>query len=283
MLQLVAPLIWSEDGTNRVTTRQTHIEQAMSFGSYLSISLKRRSTWMAIFKDFRGFKGPIYTLGFLLITSGLLVIGCSKRSAALVESAPAYQPTPPPAQISLPKVVAPKLPEVQEAVKRVFKDGAFVDENARPSFFTGDFNGDASQDIAVVLKVAPGKLSQMNEEYPAWLLRDPFAKERAQLSVEESELLLAIIHGVGDNDWRDSQATQTYLLKNAVGNNVTVQTSEEFIKSRTSRRVPPVQGDLIAENLRGTSGYLYYTTGNYLWYDPKTFKPITTAQMIHGR
>jgi len=232
---------------------------------------------------FRGLRGSIYSLGFVLITSSLFATSCSKRNASLVEPAPAYQPTPQTAQISLPKVVAAKLPEVEEAVKRVFKDGAVIDENTRPSFFTGDFNGDASQDIAVVLKVAPGKLAQMNEEYPAWLLRDPFEKERAQLSVEDPDVLLAIIHGFGDNDWRDSQATQTYLLKNAVGNNIAVQTSEEFIRTRTSRRVPSVQGDLIAENLRGASGFLYYTTGNYLWYDPKTFKPISTAQMIHGR
>ena len=238
---------------------------------------------MAFFRGFKGFRGSIYTLSFILTTSSLFITGCSKRTAALVESAPAYQPPPTAPQINLPKVVGAKLPEVQDAVKRVFKDGAVIDENTRPSFFTGDFNGDASQDIAVVLKVVPGKLSQMNEEYPTWLLRDPFAKERTQLNVEERDVLLAIIHGFGDNDWRDSQATQTYLLKNAVGNNIAIQTSEEFIKSRTSRRVPRVQGDLIAENLRGTSGYLYYTSGNYLWYDPKTYKPTTTAQMIHGR
>ena len=238
---------------------------------------------MAIFRGFKGFRGSIYILGLILTTSSLFFTGCSKRNTALVESAPAYQPPPTTPQISLPKVVAPKLPEVQEAVKRVFKDGAVIHEDGRPSFFTGDFNGDKSQDIAVVLKVAPGKLSQMNEEYPGWLLRDPFGKEGAEPNVEERDVLLAIIHGFGDNDWRDAQATQTYLLKNAVGNDIAVQTSEEFIKSRTSRRVPRVQGDLIAENLRGTSGYLYYTTGNYLWYDPKTFKPTTTAQMIHGR
>lgn len=247
----------------------------MSFGS--NLLTRKEVYWMSILR------GSIYTLGFLLITSSLIVSGCSKRTTALVESAPAYQPPPTTPQINLPKVVAPKLPEVQEAVKRVFKDNAIIHEDTRPSFFTGDFNGDASQDIAVVLKVAPGKLSQMNEEYPVWLLRDPFATEGVQLKVDERDVLLAIIHGFGDNDWRDSQATQTYLLKNAVGNDIAVQTSEEFIKSRTSRRVPRVQGDLIAENLRGTSGYLYFTTGNYLWYDPKTFKPITTAQMTHGR
>lgn len=232
---------------------------------------------MAIFKGFRD------SLAFVLISLSVFFSGCSKRNTVLVESTPAYQPPSTAPQINLPKVVAAKLPEVQEAVKRVFKDGAVIDENMQPSFFTGDFNGDASEDIAVVLKVVPGKLLQMNEEYPTWLLRDPFAKERTQLNVEERDVLLAIIHGFGDNDWRDSQATQTYLLKNVVGNKIAVQTSEEFIKSRTSRRVPRLQGDLIAVNLRGTSGYLYYTTGNYLWYDPNTFKPTTTAQMIHGR
>jgi hypothetical protein len=172
----------------------------------------------------------------------------------------------------MPKLVAPKLPEVQDAVHRVFKDTAVIDNSANPAFFTGDFNGDASEDIAVVLKPVPNKIADMNEQYPAWLLRDPVSTERVSLTVEEGDVLLAIIHGYGDNDWRDSQATQTFLLKNVVGSNISVKTAQEFFKSNSGKRLPRPKGDLIAQTLRGNSGYLYYASANYSWYDPKTFK-----------
>ena len=52
------------------------------------------------------------------------------------------------------------------------------------------------------------------------MLKDPFTPikpEMPPLRVEENELLLAVIHGYGTQGWRDAQATQTYLLKNAAG------------------------------------------------------------------
>jgi hypothetical protein len=93
----------------------------------------------------------------------------------------------------MPKLVAPKLPEVQDAVHRVFKDAAVIDSSTTPDFFTGDFNGDTSEDLAVVLKPVPNKIADLNEEYPAWLLRDPFSTERAAVNVEEGDVLLTII------------------------------------------------------------------------------------------
>ena len=213
----------------------------------------------------------------------ILVSGCSKSNTALVEAPPTYQPAPIAPQIKMPNLVAPKLPEVQDAVHRVFKDAAVIDSSTNPEFFTGDFNGDASEDLAVVLKPVPNKIADLNEEYPAWLLRDPFSTERASVNVEEGDVLLAIIHGYGDNDWRDSQATQTFLLKNVVGSNISVKTAQEFLKANSGKRLPRPKGDLIAQTLRGNNGYLYYASANYSWYDPKTFKQskINTG-MIHG-
>lgn len=210
---------------------------------------------------------------------------CSKTSNQLVESPPAYQPTPVALDVKLPKVVPAKLTEVRDAVQRVFKDCAVIDSSSDPTFVTGDFNGDASQDLAVILKPAPGKLAEINEEYPAWLLRDPLTAEgekRSTLNVDEHELLLAIIHGYGDNDWRDSQATQTFLLKNVAGSNLAVKSQKDFQSAHAGRRLPRPQGDLIKETLKGTDGYLYYSSANYSWYDPRTFKPKATAGMIHG-
>ena len=45
-------------------------------------------------------------------------------------------------------------------MKRVFKDSALIDTSRKPAFIAGDFNGDLSQDIAIVLKPVPEKLSR---------------------------------------------------------------------------------------------------------------------------
>lgn len=218
----------------------------------------------------------------------VVVLGtsCSKTQTLMVESAPAYQPTPTTATVKMPNVAGSKLVDVHAAVHRVFKDAAVVDPAADPSFFVGDFNGDASQDLAVVLKPATGRVTELNEEYPPWLLRDLFAVDQAAkhpVSVQQQDVLLAIIHGYGDNDWRDPQATQTFLLKNAVGSDMAVKTGKDFAQEHSGKKLPHPQGDLIAENLRGVSGYLYYASSSYQWYDPKRFKPNTDAGMVHAR
>jgi hypothetical protein len=166
---------------------------------------------------------------------------------------------------------AAKVTEVQDAVKRVFKDAAVVDTNYNPNFLAGDFNGDGSQDIAVILK--PVKLDLMNQELPPWLVREPRAKRdlRVALRIEKDEPLLAVIHGFGANDWRDPEATQTFVLKNVVGNDLKVQTGQEFVTANSGRKLPRPQGDLIGGTVQGTQGYLYYAAATYSWYDPKTF------------
>jgi hypothetical protein len=188
---------------------------------------------------------------------------------------------------STPQQIA-KLPpqnnEVREAVKRVFKDAAVIDTSSNPNFIAGDFNGDLSQDIAVVLKPSPGKLSRMNEESPPWILRDPFVPPqpgKPRPSVSDDEVLLAIIHGYGPNDWRDPQATQTYLLKNVVGTSMEGRAKKEFVSANQGKPLPRLKGDLIAEVLRGKPGYLYYDESAYSWYDPKTFRPERERRLVH--
>src|SRR5258708_5424709 len=132
--------------------------------------------------------GTVFTI-VLVIT--LFACGCSTSNNALVESTPAYQPPSVAPQIKLPNFAPAKLTEVQVAVRRVFKEAVVMDSSSNPNFFTGDFNGDASQDLAVILKPAPGKLAELNEEYPAWLLRDPIVgrdgRVKPALSIEEPD------------------------------------------------------------------------------------------------
>lgn len=226
---------------------------------------------------------------YLTLICGCFCLSCSdpvskqKRAEAPPSSA-ATQPAseqPAPAQQSLP----PELAKVQEAVKRVFKDSALLDTTRNPSFVAGDFNGDLSPDIAVVIKPAAGRLTEMNEEYPAWILKDPFKPNQPGTPrpvIAEDEILLAVIHGFGPAGWNDPQATQTFLLKNAAGLAMRAQAGKEFLAANHGKQLPRINGDLIGEVLRGSPGYLYYNNAAYSWYDQKTFKGAQQPELVHA-
>ncbi|MEP6913537.1 MAG: hypothetical protein ABI923_12330, partial [bacterium] len=84
-----------------------------------------------------------------------LLSACSTTKTPIAEAPPLSPVTTPVTTVEQPQQVSnlppPQLKEVQEAVKRVFKDTVVVDDNHKPSFIMADFNGDRSQDIAVVL------------------------------------------------------------------------------------------------------------------------------------
>ena len=212
-----------------------------------------------------------------LLTVSLLVLFAACNSSAPKPKAealpPAYQSTPESAQPLTPTVaIAPKVNEVQNKVKTVFKDAAVLHPNHNPNFFSGDFNGDASEDLVVILK--PVNLEDMNRQFAPWLVRDPRSNlsTRTRPPIGKDDTLLAVIHGFGNNDWRDPDATQTFILKNVVGNDIKVETGKEFVEANSGRKLPRPQGDLIGETIDGTRGYLYFATSNYSWYDPKTYK-----------
>lgn len=215
----------------------------------------------------------------LLISIALMICACSSQPKGPVAEAPpaAVQPSPASTPVELTITAAPKQSEVNEAVKRVFKDAAIVDINYRPSFLSGDFNGDGSQDLAVVLK--PANLDLMNQELPPWLVRQPRTNRVAptRVRIEKDETLLAVIHGYGANHWRDPEATQTFLLKDVVGHDLKIHSPKDFVTANSGRKLPRPQGDLIGETVQGTPGYLYYEQATYSWYDPKTFKGTETA------
>jgi hypothetical protein len=214
-----------------------------------------------------------------------LFSGCSSRTKRLAEAPPAQAPKVEDAQPALAKMPPPELHQVQEAVTRVFKQSAVIDLSQKPAFVAGDFNGDLSEDIAVALKPSPEKLSDLNEEFPTWILRDPFRSPEPgspRLRVAVTDVLLAVIHGYGPHGWRDPQATQTYLLKNAAGLAMETHAGNEFVKANQRKKLPTVRGDLIAEVLEGKSGYLYYSGATYSWYDPKTFTGEPDPRRSHG-
>lgn len=227
--------------------------------------------------------------GFRVVLSLVICFftGCSSAEKPLAEAppgqiaAPAGAPSPP----QMTKLPVAQVNEVEAAVKRVFRGSVLIDTSRKPSFTVGDFNGDLSQDIAVVLMPVPDKLSDLNEEFPGWILRDVSGSVEAdgpRLRIRANDVLLAVIHGYGSGGWRASEATQTYLLKNAAGSGLTTQTAKDFAAANKGRKLPQLSGDLIGEEVGGVSGFLYFSGASYSWYDSKTFKGDEPVRgMVH--
>lgn len=219
-----------------------------------------------------------------LVASSSFVCACTSSEPAKSSAAPPLAPAAASPSQQLAQIPPPKLEEAQEVVKRIFKEAALMDSTRKPNFLAGDFNGDSSQDIAIVVKPAPGKLSEMNQESPPWILKDPFQSAppgMPPLRVAATDVLLAVIHGYGSKGWRDPQATQTYLLKNAVGSDARTFSKNDLLAANQGKKLPGLLGDSIGEVLRGRSGYLYFAGATYSWYDPETFKGEPERRVIH--
>jgi hypothetical protein len=235
----------------------------------------------------------------------LLFSGCAKQQQRQsTQSLPAidqHRTTVPASARSLAESPPPRLSEVVDAVQRVFKKVVTIESARIPSFIAGDFNGDFSQDLAVTIKPAPGKLAQINDELAGWILEAPvqFAISDAKakpyqamharllkhqpVRVNEGDLLLAVIHGFESKGWRDPWATQTYLLKGAAGVDLRVLPRKQVVTAKNEQKMPLIRGDVLAQSIGGQSGFLYFNGGKYAWYDPQTYKPPPPGRLAHMR
>lgn len=197
----------------------------------------------------------------LLCMTCLLLTNCqSAKMETVSRSGPAPAPV---ASTSSEPVHAPKPKpgeaELREAILRNYEKAVTVDSSA--PFLVGDFNGDKSEDIAIVVKPAAAKLTELNSEYVNWILEDPRGAAKIRPTIRRDDLLLAVIHGVDREGWRNQMARQTYLLTNSVGNELATQPGRELKKT-----LPRLQGDVIREKLDGTAGIIFWTGGRYAWH-----------------
>jgi hypothetical protein len=160
--------------------------------------------------------------------------------------------------------LSPTETELRTVVKRNYEDVVTVDNSGSTSFIVGDFNGDSSEDIAVVVR--PQKLSDLNSEYVNWILEDPHQLQQASMNVRKNDLLLAVIHGHKGEGWRHELARQTYLLKNAVGTDLGTISIQQLRGSGESKRLPTLRGDVIRAKLKGSGGIIYWNGGKYVWH-----------------
>ena len=197
----------------------------------------------------------------------------------------ALAPTPAPGP---PELRPPQPTEAQETIKRVYGDTVFV-ESSRPKYFiAGDFNGDNSIDLGVVVRPARGQVAKLNSEVANWIRCDPqkikppvpqpHGRIRLQMVeptvIDESDILLAVVHGYGPQGWRNPQARQSYLLKNAVGEGIKLTPFNEAIKIVGKYKDPPrLRGDVVSQNMDHKQGLLYYTGAKYAWHWLETTGP----------
>ncbi|HZD93968.1 MAG TPA: hypothetical protein VE133_06920, partial [Candidatus Sulfotelmatobacter sp.] len=155
--------------------------------------------------------------------------GCNNQSNVRVEKPIALAtPAPVASATPVPKLPPPTKAEVEDAFRRVFG----VDLTARfvegQTFVVGDFNGDQSEDIGIIVRPAPGKLGDINSDFANWIIQDadkafipppgdtvvvPPKQKPAKLA--SGETVLAVIHGFGPKGWRTADARQSYLIKHA--------------------------------------------------------------------
>jgi len=240
----------------------------------------------------------------LIVMACLLSSSCSKTTPPprLEEKPlpPATVPTANTAAVkSAPEPPAAKPAEVEQAIERVFKGAVTILTGRSPYFAVGDFNGDSSQDLAVAVRPTPGKILAINDELAPWILVDPVRTarpspkgaysalhaemaKRKRVVIDEGDHLLAVIHGFQSEGWRDSQATQTYVLKDAVGARMEPQTPKQIVWAGNKNKLPRIWGDVIAQSINERYGFLYYNGARYSWYDPRSYKPEAPAKIIHG-
>lgn len=220
----------------------------------------------------------------LLFDFVALMSGCqkSKAPAATAPIPPQAQSQPVVSQQPSPgasQVSPPTAAELREVIARIYKNAVTVDASRHDIFILGDFNGDNSQDIAIVVRPVQGMLAEVNSEYANWILEDPISvgefaaakvahssKDDAPTVVHSSDILLAVVHGYQPAGWRNPKATQTYLLKNAVGDKLEVLRARSLISETSDRKkLPPLRGDVIRETLATKPGFLYWNGAKYAW------------------
>jgi hypothetical protein len=211
-----------------------------------------------------------------------LFSGCKNRSdlkPPLRAEKPIPVTTPRPTPTLEPEAKLPPATsaEVADAVHRIFGDDLVLAQGSAASFIVGDFNGDGSEDVAVIARAAAGKLNDINSELANWTIQDadkyfvPPAGKRVVTvknlgpsKLSEGEEFLAIIHGFGAKGWRNPIARQAYLVKQAAATFTGIAPSVSQKSIRAMRL--PIETDIIMEIRNKKKGFLFWTGGNYAWH-----------------
>jgi len=204
-------------------------------------------------------------------------------SSSITPILPVQQPAINPLAVNeTPEPLPPKPEDVNDVLARAYQKVVAPDTSHEPPFIVGDFNGDGSEDLAIAVTPHEEMLGEINNELANWVLEDPRnsslpgplsnpqppAGERKPVRANKGDLMLAIVHGVGSQGWRNPEAKQAFLLKNGVGNDMETQTWKSLRTGKDKQKLPPLRGDGIKETVHGKSGLILWTGAKYAWYSP---------------
>ncbi|HZQ23823.1 MAG TPA: hypothetical protein VFA89_13610 [Terriglobales bacterium] len=228
------------------------------------------------------------TAGLSLLGIACLFCGACERSQERVAEAPiprngtpfAAPRTNPPGVPAAPLMPLPEasVRDVQELLARVFAGVVALDSRSSKPFWTGDFNGDGSEDVAVLAAPVTQKLAELNDPLSNWIVQDPhnvfvpppnqsvvtLPPPTKREVVRAGEHLLVVVHGVGPSGWRNPIARQTFVLCHAAGLELAVAHASRSLQ-RAFGSIPNQQ-NVIAENVGGETGALVWTGAGYAWH-----------------
>ena len=211
----------------------------------------------------------------LALMLGLVLSGCSSRQpkTAANQSAGANREIENTQAVPAVKLPPPTADDVRKVVARLFVGAVSTDAKGEPKFTVGDFNGDGSEDIAVLVHPNPAKLQEINNPQADWIIWNPakvplpkphqrvlkMTSDLKDEHVRRSDLLLAVIHGQGAEGWRNPQAYQAFLLRNLMGK---TPVAERFGGGLPFQAKPE---DVLPETVKGIPGYVYWLGTVYAW------------------
>jgi len=211
-----------------------------------------------------------------LFVLAFVLCACSSRPAATADKAIDHQSAAQAASLNVsgsihsPPATAA---EVDGALRRIF-GSRVVSRKQAGCFVTGDFNGDGSPDLAVVVRAGRSKLETINDPLSNWTIQDAaqaffpplnqrvvFKAKSARPVVRPKEPLIAVIHGYGPQGWRDALARQSYLVRNAGGGPLHAIPAPGPIEGAPASIV---RSQIIYE-YSARPGFLFWTGSQYAW------------------
>jgi hypothetical protein len=157
----------------------------------------------------------------VVVVFSLAVSSCEARrpDPPVPEAVPSVRP-PAAEPSSAPPDRRPAQPtEVEPALRRVLP--AEVRWTGGADAGVGDFNGDESPDLAVVLRPSDASLPTLNRDPANWIVQDaarnpvpdPKAPDPGRVRLQAGDQVLVVLHGHGPAGWRNPDARQMYVVK----------------------------------------------------------------------
>lgn len=218
---------------------------------------------------------------YLWLTTIAFLCACTAKPPTRVEE-PIKQTTVNPLSPNVSRVPprSASSKEVDAALQRIFGQ-VVVASRRNHSFVTGDFNGDGSTDLAVIVFPLKTKVGTINDELANWTVQDAaqsftpprgqrviFRRKEPSPAVRAGEPLLAIIHGFGNDGWRDSAARQAYLIRHAGLGPLRAVHAEGHLENAPASIK---NSEIIYEG--SNTGFLFWNGSQYAWHPKTNRKP----------